>query len=708
MPDNIYSFKPRARLLLQLGDQLIRNESIALLEIIKNSYDACATKATVTMKNLENPQSGEIIIEDNGDGMDFNIIKDVWLHPGTEHKIKPKGLDDNNVERPSCDRIPIGGKGIGRFGAHKLGFHIEVISKKKNADEVLLVIDWKDFEQDLFLEDVKVAINTHPIPTYFKEGKTSGTKITIRQLKGNWTRGTVRELYRAVNSLNSPFETKDAFKAYFKVDNQDWLKGLIGFKEIEDHALYYAEAVIEGDKLKTLDYEFRPWDTMNKLHGRKETLSNVDMVKIERNETTKKKEQCPIDIGKHKIGTVTFKLLIFDRSGKILSLGVTDKKGFKDYLDLNGGVRVFRDGIRVYDYGEPDNDWLNLDLMRVNQPGKTISNNIIIGAVGLENRLVSEDLLEKTNREGFVENEAYNDLVDAIRFTLDKVLTQRNIDKELVRKFYSNTGSSEPVISRLQSLHEKISDRVKDVELKSELLKSISDIEKDYNTINEIYTRSSSAGLSLSIVMHEIIHMIAELSSAVEHKVIDNHIRGLVKTLQKTTSDYAGVIKQSNKTKARLGKVISQALSNIQFRIKAHDVEIIRNFERSELANKEISCAQNLVTSTLINIIDNSIWWQTYAKTPNKKVFIDIVDEPDKYTSILIADNGPGFSLPPEEAIKPFISDKPGGMGLGLHLAAEVMNGQKGRLLFPDEYDFEMPEEFQKGAKLLLAFRKAL
>ena len=112
--------------------------------------------------------------------------------------------------------------------------------------------------------------------------------------------------------------------------------------------------------------------------------------------------------------------------------------------------------------------------------------------------------------------------------------------------------------------------------------------------------------------------------------------------------------------------------------------------------------------STLINLVDNSIWWQTYGKIRNKKIFVDIVNEPQGYISVLIADNGPGFSIPPEEAIKPFISDKPGGMGLGLHLASEVMNGQKGRLIFPDAYDFDMPEEFQKGAKIVLAFRKTL
>ncbi len=121
-----------------------------------------------------------------------------------------------------------------------------------------------------------------------------------------------------------------------------------------------------------------------------------------------------------------------------------------------------------------------------------------------------------------------------------------------------------------------------------------------------------------------------------------------------------------------------------------------------------MGCAQNLVTSSIINIIDNSIWWQNYANTTPKRIFIDIIDESPHFVSILIADNGPGFSIGSEDAVRPFVSDKPGGMGLGLHLAHEVMNGQKGRLIFPEAHDFEMPDEFQKGAKILLQFRKSL
>ena len=70
------------------------------------------------------------------------------------------------------------------------------------------------------------------------------------------------------------------------------------------------------------------------------------------------------------------------------------KTGFKGYLNNNSGIRVFRDGLRIYDYGEPENDWLGLDLRRVNQPTKRLSNNIILGAVYLK-RSESSDLVEK-------------------------------------------------------------------------------------------------------------------------------------------------------------------------------------------------------------------------------------------------------------------------------------------------------------------------
>jgi signal transduction histidine kinase len=697
------NFQPKARLLLQLGDQLIRNESIAILEVIKNSYDAYSSTCRVSMKKIDSPQLGEIIIEDDGQGMNLAIIRDIWMQPGSNHK---RQIIDSTKNLKGAKRLPIGEKGIGRFGVHKLGYEIELISKMKDSNEVYFKINWKDFENDELLSNINITLTERKSAEHFLDGKT-GTRIIITKLKNTWSKKTVRELFRSVNSLSSPFETLDSFKVYFSIDNQDWLAGLISFDQIKDHALYYAEVIIEGNKIKKFDYDFRPWDTLSKVKSRKKTLKDIKMVEQVYNEDSRKKEWIDLDLSRYKqMGPIRFKLLIFDRESRILSLGVTDKKGLTDYLNTNGGIRVFRDGIRVYDYGEPGNDWLNLDLARVNQPGKTISNNIVIGAIDID-RSSSVHLQEKTNREGFVENEAYFKFVSAIRFTLDKILTERNIDKEKIRKFYSPSSSSEPVIGNLKLLHDKITRNITKGEFQDELLKSIREIEKDYNTINEIYTRSASAGLSLSIVIHEIIHMITELAKAVERKTIDVHIKDLVISLQKTVSDYAGVIKQSTKAKEDLIEVIDQALSNIQFRIKAHELIVSRKYKDRVNLNTTIRCAPNLIISSIINLIDNSIWWQEYSGVKQKKIFVDILDnEPNGYISILLADNGPGMSIPSEEAVKPFISDKPGGMGLGLHLAHEVMNGQGGMLLFPENDDLDLTSEFKNGAKLLLAFKK--
>lgn len=106
-------FKPRARLLLQLGDQLIKNESIALVELVKNSYDADANIVNIYMENVDDPKNGVIIIEDDGYGMSADTVENVWLEPGSDFKSeKIKRLEVS----PEYKRLPIGEKGIGRFG----------------------------------------------------------------------------------------------------------------------------------------------------------------------------------------------------------------------------------------------------------------------------------------------------------------------------------------------------------------------------------------------------------------------------------------------------------------------------------------------------------------------------------------------------------------------------------------------------------------
>jgi len=704
MIDEGINFNPKARIILQLGDQLIRSESIAVLELIKNSYDACAKKVTIQLKNIEDPKRGLIIIEDDGSGMDYTLIKNVWLTPGTTHK---KTQIENEEFIGDCNRVPLGEKGIGRFGAHKLGNRIEMTSKKANCKEAHLVINWEDFDNDDMLDKVPIDLLKGD-PKVFK-GNTTGTRIVISNLRSKWTRGEVRSLFRAINSLNSPFESAESFEVNFKIDRPNWLDGLLSFEDIKDSALFTAEARIRDNEIESLTYEFVPWSTMKELTGRKFNASGISMVKKEYDEEVKKKIMKDIDLSDHKIGELKMKLLIFDLDSNVLSLGVQDKRGLKSYLKENGGVRVYRDGVRVYDYGEPGNDWLSLDLERVNLPAARLSNNIVIGAVSL-NRLASKDLVEKTNREGFIENDAFRTFYSAIRFTISQIVAQRNIDKDKLRSHYSNGGGKQvPVVDNLQILRKKVEDNLPEGTVKTDILNKISEIEVDYKTISEVYIRSASAGLSLSIVIHEIEKIVQEMLYVVEETkkgdAESERIKNLTWHMGKLIDGYSGLIRKRSRRESDLKQVVRQSLWNIAYRIKAHEIEVIDNWKEEKDFETKVQCSDGLVVGTIINIIDNSMWWMNYGKVQKKKLWIEITDELPGYITVIIADNGPGFTLPTEDVIKPFISNKDGGIGIGLHIAYEIMNSQHGELIFPSPDQFTIPEGFREGAIVALAFK---
>jgi len=687
-------FKPRARLMLQLGEQLIRNESIALLELVKNAYDADSSEVKVIMKNIDDPDKGEIIIEDDGCGMSPDIVKNVWMESGSDYKEK---FLKKNKRTSKFGRLPLGEKGIGRFAVHKLGDLIEIITRSENKPEIHIFVDWTLFEKSTYLDEVPIEI-VERSPKYFVN--KTGTKIIIRKLKRAWTKTMVRKIYRSLNSFCSPFDTKGSFKIKFDIDRKEWIEGLLSWNEIKNYALFRFKCEIEGDHIKKFRYEFTPWSTMTKIKGRKINEKSEYVKKILKM-YDKQKE---INLDKYKIGSIKFEGYIFDRDAKILSLGVTDKKGLKKYLDRNGGIRVYRDGVRVYDYGEPGNDWLGLDIRRVNVPAKKVSNNIIVAAVFLE-RDSSTDLREKTNREGFIENDALQEFKRALLYSLSQIEELRYEDKKKIRMIYGLESKKEPVMSSVKELRKIIEKRIKEEKLKKEINRYLERIEYGYIQMKKIYVKSAGAGLSLSVVIHEIEKIIEELKKAIKREKVSKKIVNLIKHLTGIIEGYTILIEKSKTKKWDLKKLIEQAIFNMEYRFRVHKIEIIKNYEKVT-GKFEVDCARNLIINSFMNIMDNSIYWLEYNNTPYKRVYISLSKKIPDHISVIFADNGPGLTLPPEEIVKPFVSAKPDGMGLGLHIVSEIMKAHKGILRFPDADEVEIPSEFKKGAIVLFGFKK--
>lgn len=692
------SFKSRARLMPQIGDQLIKNESIALLELVKNAYDADAPNVWVEMWDIDKPKTGKIIVRDNGDGMDLFTIENSWMEIGTDNK---KNLLEEYIasnKKSALGRLPMGEKGIGRFGVHKLGNKITLVTRMQDKKEVVVKIDWTIFEKFDYLEQVPITVIERE-PEYFI-GEQKGTYIEITDLKNVWTRGKLRDVYRSVMSLQSPFESIQSFKVYFETNHSEWLEGLLTIDKIRDHALFFADAVIEGDEIIELNYEFKPWKVLSKLEEKQISRTHIQMCREERENN--KKVLKSIDLSELSIGRVRMKLMIFDLDNTILSYGVSDKKGLKEYLKNNGGIAVYRDNIRIYEYGDSGNDWLQLESKRINAPGTTLSSKITIGAIYLD-RQDSSGLIEKTNREGFVENEAFEEFRYAIINTIEKIQTLRNIDKDLLKKYYGPSGKAEPVLSSIEDLRVVVDKNIDDTKLRNLIHKSLRNIEIDYKNITDVYIRSASAGLSLSVVIHEIEKIIAELRAAIMSENSTEHVKNLVYDLSRVTDGYASVIKSKKQSFVNASELLDDALFNVKYRLKVHEIGVDIPYQEKKIKDK-IKCASNLVIGTIMNLVDNSIYWLTYSHVENKKMYFDISMDYEGFITIIVADNGYGFTLPTDQIVKPFVTDRVGGMGLGLHLADEIMKSSGGRLIFPDEGDVYLPDEFKRGAVVGLSF----
>jgi hypothetical protein len=230
----------------------------------------------------------------------------------------------------------------------------------------------------------------------------------------------------------------------------------------------------------------------------------------------------PLDLSKHDIGKVSFDFWLFDRDPAVVRDVTDDVKGLKDYLDENGGIRIYRDGIRVYDFGEPGNDWLNLDLRRVNTPTARTSNNQVLGALRLD-ATKSGDLREKTNREGFIENEAFDDFRSATISVLTQVEAEKTADQRKLREVLGK-GTGKRVFEKLAEVREVLERKgvLADVEPK---LKAA---EKEMEIYRDQLLHAAVPGLTIGMMLHGAEKILDELRAATSRGASADRIRELV------------------------------------------------------------------------------------------------------------------------------------------------------------------------------------
>src|ERR1035437_4356304 len=195
------AFEPYARLMNIIGDQLITNKIVGIIEVVKNCYDADAENVQVRFFNMANhgknylteKEQPYIEIEDDGEGMTLDTIQTIWLRPATPNKLDKRRNKQDITKR---GRIIQGEKGIGRFAIHKLGEKIHVYTKAFGNDEVKLEMDFTEYnpeKADLFnLPETEYKLLNKVFNNWYLNDppeeikKSHGTLIRIYHLRDEW------------------------------------------------------------------------------------------------------------------------------------------------------------------------------------------------------------------------------------------------------------------------------------------------------------------------------------------------------------------------------------------------------------------------------------------------------------------------------------------------------------------------------------------
>lgn len=537
-------FEISARTAQLIGMENFANAEGAIVELVKNAYDADADACVVFVDVCKNKEESSVYIIDNGSGMTADTIIRHWMTIGTDDKLQ-------NYRSSSKKRVKSGAKGIGRFALNRLGRRAEMLTfVAENAVGNIWSVDWNTFMQARILADVKASLedisrdalhdklleyNLDRLPIFADLFAASyhGTILRISQLNDDWADDSLNSLMRNLEML-IPAHMQTAFSIYlYKSHDFQW-GGRVIPMEYEDFD-YKVFARFDGGNEITVRLE-RNELNFSMLESKFNRLFERDMMR-----------NYPYRLEDFRNREVTLPILINEKVDPILlqQVGAFDftffflKNSIKDdrdkdgnqkypynqideasrthWLERFGGVRIYRDEFRVRPYGENGDDWLGLGRRQAKSPGGPgqkiggyrIRPNQIAGVVNIS-RLTNSSFEDKSSREGIQENDAFllfkNLLLHIISaFENDRNTVMYNLS-ELYREEHPVEQKTDEIIKKVLSSDDNENQSKEARELKT-LARSYQSLESKLSAKDaelSMLRGLASMGISVATFTHEL------------------------------------------------------------------------------------------------------------------------------------------------------------------------------------------------------------
>ena len=685
--DATYKIRPAGRHILTIGRDLIQDNYAAVLELVKNAYDADSPCVNIEFKASHDRSEYSIVISDHGHGMSREDVINKWLVPSTEDKLERR-------KSPS-GRILQGHKGVGRYAASILGIDLLLETVTPEGEKTTTYLEWGKFDTAQYLDDVEIFIETS------KVSEPSGTRLTMngdKELLAEWDQERFDKLRFELKKLTSPVSrvfSNDEFRIHLTVT---------GFPTVED-----IKEVVEPYLLFDLfDY---------KISGHIRDNGKGNLTYSSQKARNIAEEQITFDFGERTgCGELDIDIRIYDREKEaiesLIGRGLKDESGSyvgknqaRQLLNAYNGIGVYRNGFRIRPLGDADFDWLKLNARRIQNPTQCISSNQVIGYVQIE----SEDpsgLIEKSARDGLKENKAFDRLKEITMGVITELEWRRfayrrkaglsrsalKVERELERLFSFNELK--------QDIQTKLDKSKVDKTTTDEIIEIISQNEEDKNKVADaiyqavaVYQGQATLGKLLNVIVHEGSQPLGYFRNQIPN------LRYWNKSFQKTGDweklekllsiadgieenmeifvtlfrrlDPLAAGKRGARKSVKLKQTIKNTLPIFDNEMKSHNVSA----EIKGPDDFKFSAWSQDIYAIFTNLIDNSLYWMVEKKTPIRTISIELLTDGNSLIHIDYRDTGPGIApdlIESEIIFEPQFSTKPDGTGLGLAIAGEA------------------------------------
>jgi signal transduction histidine kinase len=681
--------RPRARIMRTLGDELISSEVVAVIELVKNAYDADATRVLIRFHEPLEPGQGGIDVIDDGHGMSIDTVEQAWLEPATPYRRRSQRSE-------GLSRHVLGEKGIGRFAVSRLANELELVTRRPSAPvETTVLFDWSVFDNDeAYLDEIEFVLDEAPASQIAPGGAIEalwpdaeppspdrlerGTLLRMTSLRTSWTDKAIADLKKGLSRLVSPFlfeqyrDQPDAFSIRLDAPTFPALSGVVEPPEILRNPHYFMRANVDerGHCSSTI-----------RLRNASDEITREGTLR---------------DVAKPPTsGAFTVELRAWDRDAASMAelAGTADLTSAEARRVLNdvAGVSVYRDGFRVLPYGQEGDDWLSLDRRRVNNPTMRLSNNQVVGYV-LISRESNPDLRDQTNREGLIDNEAFADFKQQLTAVITELETAR----------YAVRPREEPPRPRagglfagldLASVRAYANERYPgDNQLAGLLGEAQENLDEGLERAQEVvarYRRLATLGELIDNVLHEgraplgkmgndakiALRDIARAEMPCEDLVAA--VRGRIERIAKQHDVLAAVFHRiepfSGRRRGRpsprtLETIVADSVAVLEGDLKQIDARVDLPQSSTTVTADETELQQ-----VFVNLLRNSIYWLREVPRDDRRIRISVLRDDDGL-HVLFSDSGPGVREDVRDRIfDPYFSTAENGVGLGLSISGEIV-----------------------------------